>query len=254
MDFVTPSGFRDVLTDEAQRRETIQRTVQECFASNGYLPLETPTLEVYDVMSAGGRIPGSPFKFFDSQGDLLAMRPDVTVQVARMCATRLGNQPGPFRFRYAHRVFRESGSEMQAAAREMKQIGLELIGETGAQADAELISLLDEALALSGVKEYTLAMATVSVLRSLIDASGAPEWWCDRVLNAFHDSDFIELDRLTCPESLALIVSEEGIELGEDEVRSVCPPVYARAISALPRIRGGREAIDQVRDLVAPLG
>ena len=254
MDFVTPSGFRDVLTDEALRRETIQRTVQECFASHGYLPLETPTLEVFDVMSAGGRIPGSPFKFFDSQGDLLAMRPDVTVQVARMCATRLGNQPGPFRFRYAHRVFRESGSEMQATAREMKQIGLELIGETGAQADAELISLLDEALALAGVKEYTLAMATVSVLRSLIDASGAPAWWCTRVLNAFHDSDFIELDRLTHPDTLALIVQEEGIELDEEEVRFVCPPVYARAIAALPRIRGGREAIDQVRELVSPLG
>ena len=91
MDFVTPSGFRDVLTDEALRRETIQRTVQECFASHGYLPLETPTLEVFDVMSAGGRIPGSPFKFFDSQGDLLAMRPDVTVQVEVDYEAKEGN-------------------------------------------------------------------------------------------------------------------------------------------------------------------
>ena len=94
MDYVTPAGFRDVLSDEACMRERIARDVQACFAARGYLPIETPTLEVMDVMRAGGRMPGSPFKFFDASGDLLAMRPDVTLQVARMCATRLAGQPG----------------------------------------------------------------------------------------------------------------------------------------------------------------
>lgn len=122
MDYVTPAGFRDVLSDEACMRERIARDVQACFAARGYLPIETPTLEVMDVMRAGGRMPGSPFKFFDASGDLLAMRPDVTLQVARMCATRLAGQPGPFRFRYMQRVFREAEGRMQAQAREMTQI------------------------------------------------------------------------------------------------------------------------------------
>ena len=125
MDYVTPAGFRDVLSDEACMRERIARDVQACFAARGYLPIETPTLEVMDVMRAGGRMPGSPFKFFDASGDLLAMRPDVTLQVARMCATRLAGQPGPFRFRYMQRVFREAEGRMQAQAREMTQIGVE---------------------------------------------------------------------------------------------------------------------------------
>ena len=73
MDYVTPAGFRDVLSDEACMRERIARDVQACFAARGYLPIETPTLEVMDVMRAGGRMPGSPFKFFDASGDLLAM-------------------------------------------------------------------------------------------------------------------------------------------------------------------------------------
>ena len=110
-----------MLTDEAQQRERITRAVQERFAARGYLPIETPTLEVMDVMRAGGRLAGSPFRFFDARGDLLAMRPDVTLQVARMTATRLAGQPGPFRFRYLQRVFREAEAEMQAKARELTQ-------------------------------------------------------------------------------------------------------------------------------------
>ena len=96
---VTPSGFRDVLAEEARAREVITRAVADLFAERGYAPIETPTLEVMDVVRAGGRMPASPFKFFDSHDDLLAMRPDVTLQIARMCATRLADEPGPLRFR-----------------------------------------------------------------------------------------------------------------------------------------------------------
>lgn len=235
MDYVTPAGFRDVLADEACTRERIARDVQACFAARGYLPIETPTLEVMDVMRAGGRMPGSPFKFFDAGGDLLAMRPDVTLQVARMCATRLAGQPGPFRFRYMQRVFRETEGRMQAQAREMTQIGVECIGEAGPQADAEVVELMVEALELAGARGCKLALATVGVLRALLAASGAPAQWTEQVLAAFHASNFVEVDRLT----------------GE---AAVVPPVFAAAIRALPRIRGGREAVEQVRALVAPLG
>lgn len=235
MDYVTPAGFRDVLADEACTRERIARDVQACFAARGYLPIETPTLEVMDVMRAGGRMPGSPFKFFDASGDLLAMRPDVTLQVARMCATRLAGQPGPFRFRYMQRVFREAEGRMQAQAREMTQIGVECIGESGPQADAEVVELMAEALELAGARGCKLALATVGVLRALLAASGASAPWAEQVLAAFHASNFVEVDRLT----------------GEE---AAVPPVFAAAIRALPRIRGGREAVEEVRALVAPLG
>lgn len=235
MDYVTPAGFRDVLADEACTRERIARDVQACFAARGYLPIETPTLEVMDVMRAGGRMPGSPFKFFDASGDLLAMRPDVTLQVARMCATRLAGQPGPLRFRYMQRVFREAEGRMQAQAREMTQIGVECVGEAGPQADAEVVELMAEALELAGVRGCKLALATVGVLRALLAASGASAQWTEQVLAAFHASNFVEVDRLT----------------GE---AAAVPPVFAAAIRALPRIRGGREAVEEVRALVAPLG
>ena len=248
MNYVTPAGFRDVLTDEAQQRERITRAVQERFAARGYLPIETPTLEVMDVMRAGGRLAGSPFRFFDARGDLLAMRPDVTLQVARMTATRLAGQPGPFRFRYLQRVFREAEAEMQAKARELTQMCIECIGEEGPEADAEVVGLLAEALDVAGARGYTLALATVGVLRALLEASGAPAWWKEQVLDAYHASNFVELDRLTAPAGAGPAPD------AEPGARASVPPVFAAAIRTLPRIRGGRAAIDEVRALVAPLG
>ncbi len=238
MNTVTPTGFRDILPDEAMARERITREVQDCFAARGYVPIETPTLEEMDVMRAGGHVPGAPFKLFDADGDLLAMRPDVTMQVARMCATRLANQPGPFRFRYMQRVFREAEVEMQAEAREMMQIGIECIGEAGPEADAEVIGLLADALSIAGVTDFKLALATVGVLRALLEASGASDAWKNQVLGAYHASNFVELDRLCGKEAAAEKVSSD----------------VARAIRMVPRICGGREAIDEVRTLVTPLG
>ncbi|MEG0216714.1 MAG: ATP phosphoribosyltransferase [Raoultibacter sp.] len=232
MNFVTPAGFRDVLAEEACLREEMGHSVQMGFARRGYMPIETPTLEVMDVMEAGGRIPGAPFKLFDAQGDLLAMRPDVTLQVARMCATRLKDEAGPFKFRYTQRVFRET--DTQASARELTQIGIESIGESGPASDAELVGLFAEALNTCKVENFTLALGTVSVLRALLEKCQAPSSWKHAVLKAYHASNFVELDALVAAAAV--------------------PPQFSAAIKALPRIRGGRAAIEAARALVAPLG
>lgn len=235
MEYTTPSGFRDVLADEAANRERIARRVADLFASRGYVPIETPTLESMAVMQAGGRVPASPFKFFDATGDLVTMRPDVTLQVARMCATRLGDAPGPHRFRYMQRVFRETEGQLRADVREKKQIGIECIGMAGAQADAEVIGLFAQALEAAGVTRFKLSLATVGVLRALLAASTAPEDWKAALLEAFHQSNFVEIDQL-CDRA-----EEKGSQ-------------FAPVIRALARIRGGREAIARARELVAPFG
>lgn len=235
MDYTTPQGFRDVLADEAIARESMVRRVQDLFAEAGYVPIETPTLESMSVMQAGGRVPASPFKFFDAQGNLVTMRPDVTLQVARMCATRLGDAPGPFKFRYIQRVFRETEGQIGADAREKKQIGIECIGPSGAAADAEVIGLFARAMAVAGVDDFKLSLATVGVLRSLVAASGESDEWKRNVLDAFHESNFVEID------ALCDAAERDG-------------STFAPAIRALARIRGGRTAIDEARKLADPLG
>ncbi len=244
MNLVTPLGFRDVLPAEAGERERITRAVQDLFAARGYLPVETPTLEVMDVMAVGGRMPASSFKFFDSQGDLLAMRPDVTLQIARMAATRMGPDIEQLKLRYTQRIFRETDALGAAQTREMTQIGIEDIGASGeaapatADPDAEIVQLCVEAVAACEVPHVVLAIATVGPLRALLDRSGAPEAWRRAVLNAYHASDFVEVDRLCDVAHL-----HEGTA-----------PAYAQAIQQLARIRGGAEAIDAARDLLVPLG
>ena len=238
VNYTTPSGFRDILADEAARREEAAFDVQQLLSRSGYVPVETPTLEIMDVMNAGGRVPGTPFKLFDSRGDLLALRPDVTLQIARMCATRLAGQPGPFRFRYQERVFREAEGRPQAEAREMTQVGVELIGEAGPAADAEVIALLAESLERVGVGNFRISVATVGVLRALLAGSGADEAWKAGVLSAYHASNFVKLDELT----------------GDGAREAGVAPVFAQAIRALASVRGGREAVGRVREVVAPLG
>ncbi len=232
MNFVTPAGLRDVLPEEALRREQITASVQALFAEHGYAPIETPSLEQLDVMQAAGRIPASPFKLFDASGELLALRPDVTMQVARMAATRLRGQSGPLRFRYTQRVFREP--DQQAASRELTQIGLECLGAQGAEADAEIVGLFAEALRLAGLDDFKIALGTVGVVRALLETCPAAGAWKNQVLAAYHASDFIELNRLTKLEDV--------------------PTAFAGAIAKLPFIRGGREAIEEARALAEPLG
>ena len=240
MNYVTPAGFRDFSAEEAALREEITYNVQQLFAKSGYTPIETPTLEIMDVLEAGGHVPASPFKLFDSQGELLAMRPDVTMQVARMCSTRYAGCTAPLRFRYTQRVFREADTRLQAVTREMTQIGIECIGQKGAAADAEVIGLMTEALIAAGVPDFKLALATVGVLRALLAASQGTPAWQKSILQAYHASNFVDLDALTESESAQFVASGARADV-------------ARAIRLLVRIRGGQDAIAAARLLVEPL-
>ena len=258
MNYVTPVGFRDVMSDEALVREDLTARVRACLAEKGYRPVETPTLEVLDVMEAGGHVPEAPFKFFDSHGDLLAMRPDVTMQIARMCATRGLPAGQPLRLRYTQRVFREKTAE--AAARELTQYGAECIGATGKEADAELVSLFAAALTECGLKEFTIALGSAGVLRDLLAASNASEQWKSAVLQAYHTSNFVYLGELVAAAEAAAAgtVQEGGKDFKLADPALANPgnviPAIAQAIFALSRLRGGKQALAQVRTLLEPLG
>lgn len=254
MNYVTPVGFRDVVSEEALVRENLISRVRSCFAARGYLPVETPTLEVLDVMEAGGHVPEAPFKFFDSHGDLLAMRPDVTMQIARMCAARsdaMGGITKPLRLRYTQRVFREK--TVEAAARELTQCGAECLGVSSVEADIELVSMLATMLEECGLTRFTIALGSAGVLRDLLKVSGASEQWQAAVLQAYHTSNFVYLSELV---SAAEKVDSKNFKLADPALSnpgSVDLQV-ARAIFELSRLRGGKQALEDVRALLKPFG
>ena len=232
---VTPRGFRDVLFQEAAEREAVSRAIGEVFALWGYAPVETPVVEEYSVLTAGvgSAADRTAFRLFDLDGSLLALRPEMTVPIARVAASRLAEQAGPHRVRYVAPVFREHAS-MRGQARQFTQAGVEFIGAGGPTADAEVVTLAVEALEASGLSSYSIGIGTVEVLRDLIAASGADEHWGAAVIAAAHQRNLVELDRLAADSSVR--------------------PAVAKALAAAPRIRGGREAIDQCHDLLVACG
>ena len=98
---VCPRGFRDIMPEEALRRERIVQTVSEVFARHGYLPVETPLLEDRRSLERAARVEDAPFQLFDGDGRLLMVRSDLTMPIARLAATRLEHAAAPFRLRYA---------------------------------------------------------------------------------------------------------------------------------------------------------
>jgi len=234
---VTPRGFKDVLPQEARWRENITNSVKQSLSSWGYAPIETPTLEVLEVLEQGGVMGKKPFRLFDTDNELLVLRPDVTLPVARMVASRLDATALPLRFRYVQRVFREEES-LKAVAREYTQIGIESIGMSGPAADAEVVLLLIEALEASGLCDFTVSICTVGVLRELLAcvmaAGDVDERWCDQMIAAYHASNLVEIE---------LLASDERVDSR-----------YRDALRLLGTINGGKEAIEAVRALVGPLG
>jgi ATP phosphoribosyltransferase len=229
----TARGFRDVLPQEAAEREAVAARMAETFSAWGYALVETPVVEDLAALeAAAGPLQGTTFRLIDLDGRLLALRPDMTVPIARLVASHLSAESGPFRFRYGAQVFREHES-LRGQAREFTQVGVELVGEAGPAADAEVVSLLVAALEAAGLPDFTVALGTVAVLHAIVAAAGAPASWGEAVLGAAHDRNLVGLDAL-------------ARELGDSPA--------ADALSTVPRIRGGREAIEACRAATERLG
>ncbi|MBA4370673.1 MAG: ATP phosphoribosyltransferase regulatory subunit [Coriobacteriaceae bacterium] len=232
---VTPRGFRDVLLQEAAEREALVSSLLGAIDAWGYAPVATPVVEEYRTLEtgAGGPLEGTAFRLLDVDGSLLALRPEMTVPIARLVAMRLSAEEGPQRLRYAADVYREHES-LRGEARQFTQVGVELVGASGPAADAEVIAVLVDALDAAGLAEFTVSVGTVAVLRAVLEASGAPAPWRAEVMEAAHGRNLVALDRLAGLEGL--------------------PGQVASAVREVPRLRGGAEAIDACRTHAAACG
>ncbi|MCL2024281.1 MAG: ATP phosphoribosyltransferase [Coriobacteriia bacterium] len=146
MEVRAPRGFRDYLPGEASRREKLAYRMGQCFDKAGYGLIETPVLEGLDVVKAVSHASANEtFRFCDIDGRLVALRNDVTVPVARIVATRFTQMEPPYRLRYCADIFTEQ-EQLRGQSRQQMQLGIELIGESGPEADAEVLALAAKAL------------------------------------------------------------------------------------------------------------
>jgi ATP phosphoribosyltransferase len=232
---VTPRGFRDVLLTEAAERRAVARSMGDVFEAWGYGFVETPVVEEYATLEAGagGSLEGTAFRLFDLDGSLLALRPEMTLPIARVVASRLVGQPGPHRLCYVADVFREKES-LRGEARQFTQAGVEFVGAAGAVADAEVVAVLVEALEGAGLPSFTVGVGTVAVLRALLARSGRDAEWQASVMRAAHERNLVEIDRLA---------GDTGLD-----------PAVSEALRAVPRLRGDAGAIERCRAYAAACG
>ena len=228
-----PTGTRDVLAEEMHELRAIESTLLELFASRGYEEVATPTIEYQDAFARGAGPEGTAaYRFLDESGSVLALRNDMTVPIARLVARRFATDPGPFRLAYSGSVFRPVRPQ-RGQLREMRQIGVELIGSDAPAGTAELTQVLVAALDAVGLQSAVVGLGDADLFPSLLDELGVEGGAKERIL-----------DRLTAHDLVA-IEAEAGdlAELGEAE---------RATIVALSNLRGGPEVLDRARSLGGP--
>ncbi len=168
-----PPGARDLLPEVLRRRRGLQERLLEVFETWGYAPVATPSVEYFEVFGRGlteGERQRCLRFMAPGSDDVVALRSDVTPQIARLVGQRLSGRLGAgevVRLAYAADVIRAPASVDESA--EEHQVGVELVGDGSAAADAELVMLGDAALRAVGIRGAVIDLAHVGVARSVLD-------------------------------------------------------------------------------------
>lgn len=172
----TPEGVRDIYGKEYARKLQVEQKLHEVIRTYGYEDIQTPTFEFFDVFSKEiGTTPSKElYKFFDKEGNTLVLRPDFTPSMARCAAKYFMEDKAPIRFSYMGNTFTNT-SNLQGKLKEVTQMGVELIDDASVEADAELISLVIEALKNTGLKRFQISIGQVEYFKGLCEEAGLDE-------------------------------------------------------------------------------
>jgi ATP phosphoribosyltransferase regulatory subunit len=167
--------MRDFAPQATAARRRIAETLLGVFERWGFARVITPAFEYEDVLALGlgGAGRAAAIRFVEpSSGQVVALRPDITPQIARLIATRFREETGAVRLCYEGTVVRlERGARGQ---RELIQAGVELAGVTGPQGDAEVIALGAAALQEAGLGRPTIDLGHLGLAREVLDAVDLP--------------------------------------------------------------------------------
>jgi ATP phosphoribosyltransferase regulatory subunit len=216
-----PSGTRDVLPDEMRELRDITEAVRGVFELDGYGEVWTPTLEYETVLGRGGGAPPA-YRVFDDHGEVLALRTDMTIPIARLVASRYPTAEPPLRFCYfahAYRGVRPHRGQM----REFLQAGIELVGSPAPLGTAEALTVLCHALTATGLRGYRIALGDASLYRTLLRSFHVVDAVGDRLVAALVARDFVALEA-------------ELAQLGLDDAD-------AQLLLRVPQLRGGAEVL-----------
>jgi ATP phosphoribosyltransferase regulatory subunit len=167
-----PTGMQDLLPPEAEVEAAVVAKLMATLTAHGYQRVKPPLVEFEETLfaGAGAAMANSTFRLMDPVSHrMIGVRADMTPQIARIAATRLGSAPRPLRLSYAGQVLRVRGSEIRPE-RQVGQVGGELIGAAGPAADVEAIAVAAAALAALGVPHLTVDITLPTLVPAIAEA------------------------------------------------------------------------------------
>lgn len=188
-----PDGMEDCLPAECYIKKNIENAIRRQFILSGYNEIETPTVEYYDVFQSGvgSYMQESMLKLVDSAGRILVLRPDLTVPIARVAATKMPE--GEKRLFYIQNSFAAAEPAIGKAG-EFTQAGIELIGKSGCIADAEVIALAVKALRMAGLEDFAVDIGQVQFFKALVKELGYNNGVLDELRHAVDSKDSQAID------------------------------------------------------------
>jgi len=171
-----PAGLRDVLPPDAAHEAAIVAELLAACAAQGYDRIDPPLVEFEEglLTGPGAALATATFRLMDPVSQhMMAVRPDITGQIARIAASRLGAAPRPLRLSYAGPVLRVTGDQLRPE-RQFVQVGSEIIGSLAPAADAEVILLAVEALGRAGVRHLSVDLTVPTLVPSIARAFEVP--------------------------------------------------------------------------------
>lgn len=208
----------------------LQGALMGVFEQRGYGEVATPAIEYDEVLArADSRTGGSAYRFFDERGDLLALRSDMTVPIARLVASRYAEADLPLRLCYVANAFRAVRPQ-RGQMREFAQAGVELVGAPAPQGTAEVVEVLEAALDAAGLDRAVIGLGDADLYRQLLAELGVEGEAREAVLGRLATHDLVGLE--------AELSALDGI--GEEQVATCV---------ALSQLRGGREVLEEARSM-----
>ena len=163
----TPQNTADRLTGETKYKRNLENGIMDVFVKSGFFEIQTPVFEYLDLFSSQNVSISETdiFKIVDTDGRILALRPDMTTPIARVIGTKLGEKSSlPIRLSYCGSVFRSEKNKQK----EFTQTGIELVGNRSAMADAEIIMNTIEALKTVGLVEFQIEIGQSEFIKGIL--------------------------------------------------------------------------------------
>ena len=229
-DLITPEGTRDLLFDECLARREVEKKLTKLFSGFGYSEVVTPGIEFYDVFSGSSRNfrQENLYKMTDTKGRLIVMRPDSTIPIARLVATRLKDASLPLRLFYNQSIY-ENNALLKGRSDENVQTGIELIGGNNSRrADYEVLCTAVEALSTFDKENFRLELGHIGYFKELVAKLDVDEG---------------------VREDIRMLISNKNYPALNDLLDEVGDTAVTRALRQLPSLFGGAEVFDKASKL-----